>query len=192
MRDKNVWSHDILVNKAKLIAKTKEFSFNVFNETFREFRPLGYSATRLKKSLKHFVTLKTKRNDIVFSSTEQKNIVEEWNNHLGEEMASKIFRKCWFEHEGIDEDESGSGGKIKGISNRQEFRTLVKISNEQILNYVACPDSLKKSEWKNYTGKPRPAERPPKDFGKWKKIPASMEEMFGKPYLTKEDWYINL
>ena len=190
MRDKNVWCHDILVNKAKFIAETKEFSFNVFNETFREFRPSGYSSTRLKKLLKHFVTLKTKRNDIVFSSTEQKNIVEEWNNHLGGEMASKIFRKGWFEHDGIDE--SGSGGKIRGMSNRQEFRTLVKISNEQILNYVACPDSLEKSEWKNYTGKPRPTERPPKDFGKWKEIPASMEEMFGKPYLTKKDWYINL
>jgi len=194
MKDRDVWRHDILIDKAKHIAKTNEFSFKVFNETFREFRPSGYSATRLKKSLKHFVTLKTKRKDIVFSIIEQKMIIEEWNNHLGEEMASKIYRKYWFEHDGIDENESGTGleSKITGIHNRQEFRTLVKISKEQMLNFIGCPDSLEMSEWKNYTEKPRPTERPPKDFGKWKKNPASMEEMFGKPYLTKEDWYINL
>ena len=41
-------------------------------------------------------------------------------------------------------------------------------------------------------GKPRPVEKMSKDFGEWKKNPASMEEMFGKPYLTKDDWFINL
>lgn len=192
MKDKDVWGHDILIEKAKHIAQIDKFSFKVFNETFREFRPSGYSATRLKKSLKHFVTLKTKREDIIFNATEQKMIVEEWNNHLGEDMASKILRKYWFEHDGMEENGSGVGGKITGIHNRQEFRTLVRISMEQMLNYIACTNPLEKSEWRDYTGKSIPAERPPKDFGKWQKVPASMEEMFGKPYLTKDDWYIKL
>ena len=31
-----------------------------------------------------------------------------------------------------------------------------------------------------------------KDNGEWKKVPAHMEDMFGKPYLTEEDWMISL
>ena len=62
----------------------------------------------------------------------------------------------------------------------------------QMLNYIGCPDALDNAEWKNYTGKPRPKEKPHKDNGEWKKVPAHMEDVFGKPYLTEEDWMISL
>ena len=62
----------------------------------------------------------------------------------------------------------------------------------QMLNYIGCPDALDNAEWKNYTGKPRPKEKPLKDNGEWKKVPAHMEDVFGKPYLTEEDWMISL
>ena len=100
-------------------------------------------------------------------------------------MASKIYRKYWFEHDGISSDET-----IKGIRNRQEYRTLKKISQEQLIGFIACPDKLEGAEWKNYTNKPRPSERI--IHNGWQKVPASMEDLFGKPYLTKEDWYINI
>ena len=81
---------------------------------------------------------------------------------------------------------------ITGIHNEHAYITLARISMMQMLNYIGCPDALDNAEWKNYTGKPRPKEKPHKDNGEWKKVPAHMEDMFGKPYLTEEDWMIML
>ena len=39
---------------------------------------------------------------------------------------------------------------------------------------------------------PAPKEKPHKDNGVWKKVPAHMEDLFGKPYLTEEEWMISL
>lgn len=113
-------------------------------------------------------------------------IVNEWNNTIGPEMASKIYRKYWFEHDGIDANSSDK--TIKGIRNRQEYRTLKKISKEQLIEFIGCPDPLEGAELKDYTNKPRPHEKITQNG--WQKVPAMMEEFFGKPYLTKEDWYI--
>ena len=166
------------------------FSYNVFAEAFRLFRPKGNSATKMKKAVSDFITLRAKVSDIVFNDEERMAITEEWNQTIGPDMASKIYRKYWFEHDGVENP--SSGGKIKGIRNRQEYRTLKKISQEQFLEFIACPDSLKGAEWKNYTNKPRPSEKVAADNGKWKKVPASMQELFGKPYLTKDDWHIEM
>ena len=67
---------------------------------------------------------------------------------------------------------------ITGIHNEHAYRTLARISMMQMLNYIGCPDALDNAEWKNYTGKPRPKEKPHKDNGEWKKVPAHMEDMF--------------
>lgn len=181
-----LWVKDALVDKTKQIVKMNVFSYNVFTETFRLFRPKGYSATKMKKEVSDIISLKTKVDDIVFNDEEQMAIVNEWNNTIGPEMASKIYRKYWFEHDGIDANSSDK--TIKGIRNRQEYRTLKKISQEQLIEFIGCPDSLEGAEWKNYTNKPRPLEKITQNG--WQEVPAMMEEFFGKPYLTKEDWYI--
>ena len=49
---------------------------------------------------------------------------------------------------------------------------------------------LKVYKEKNYTNMPRPQEKSRSDDGQWKKIEASMNSVFGKPYLTEEDWMI--
>lgn len=189
-KGKTLWVKDALIEKTKQIVQMDTFSYNVFAEAFRLFRPKGYSATKMKKAVSDFVTLRAKVSDVVFNDEERKAITEEWNQTIGPDMASKIYRKYWFEHDGVENP--SSGGKIKGIRNRQEYRTLKKISQEQFLEFVACPDSLKGAEWKNYTNKPRPSEKVAADNGKWKKVPASMQELFGKPYLTKDDWHIEI
>ena len=181
-----LWVKDALVDKTKQIVKMNVFSFNVFTETFRLFRPKGYSATKMKKEVFDIISLKTKVDDIVFNDEEQVAIVNEWNNTIGPEMASKIYRKYWFEHDGVDADSSDK--TIKGIRNRQEYRTLKKISQEQLIEFIGYPEKLEGAEWKNYTNKPRPLEKITQNG--WQKVPAMMEEFFGKPYLTKEDWYI--
>ena len=106
-------------------------------------------------------------------------------------FAEVIFRKRWFEHEGVKDDGEGKE-VITGIHNEHAYRTLARISMMQMLNYIGCPDALDNAEWKNYTCKPRPKEKPHKDNGEWKKVPAHMEDVFGKPYLTEEDWMISL
>ena len=187
----SIWIKDKFIAKAASIATQNEFSFNVFDETFREFRPKGYSSTKLKKSLSGKVVLHTKFADVVFDESEKREIVEEWNNVTGRKFAEIIFRKRWFEHDDVQDD--GEGREvITGIHNEHAYRTLARISMMQMLNYIGCPDTLNGAEWKNYTGKPRPKEKPRKDNGEWKKVPAHMEDVFGKPYLTEEDWMIIL
>ena len=187
----SIWIKDKFIAKAASIATQNEFSFNVFDETFREFRPKGYSSTKLKKSLSGKVVLHTKFADVVFDESEKREIVEEWNNVTGRKFAEIIFRKRWFEHDDVQDDGEGKE-VITGIHNEHAYRTLARISMMQTLNYIWCPDTLNGAEWKNYTGKPRPKEKPRKDNGEWKKVPAHMEDMFGKPYLTEEDWMISL
>lgn len=187
----SIWIKDKFIAKAASIATQNEFSFNVFDETFREFRPKGYSSTKLKKSLSGKVVLHTKFADVVFDESEKREIVEEWNNVTGRKFAEIIFRKRWFEHDDVQDDGEGKE-VITGIHNEHAYRTLARISMMQTLNYIGCPDTLNGAEWKNYTGKPRPKEKPRKDNGEWKKVPAHMEDVFGKPYLTEEDWMIIL
>ena len=187
----SIWIKDKFIAKAASIATQNEFSFNVFDETFREFRPKGYSSTKLKKSLSGKVVLHTKFADVVFDESEKREIVEEWNNVTGRKFAEIIFRKRWFEHDDVQDDGEGKE-VITGIHNEHAYRTLARISMMQTLNYIWCPDTLNGAEWKNYTGKPRPKEKPRKDNGEWKKVPAHMEDVFGKPYLTEEDWMIIL
>lgn len=187
----SIWIKDKFIAKAASIATQNEFSFNVFDETFREFRPKGYSSTKLKKSLYGKVVLHTKFADVVFDESEKREIVEEWNNVTGRKFAEIIFRKRWFEHDDVQDDGEGKE-VITGIHNEHAYRTLARISMMQTLNYIWCPDTLNGAEWKNYTGKPRPKEKPRKDNGEWKKVPAHMEDVFGKPYLTEEDWMIIL
>lgn len=189
-KGETLWVKDTLIEKTKQIVLMNTFSYSVFTETFRLYRPKGYSATKMKKAVSDFVTLRAKVSDVVFNDEERKTITEEWNQTIGPDMASKIYRKYWFEHDGVENP--SSSGKIKGIRNRQEYRTLKKISQEQFLEFIACPDSLEGAEWKNYTNKPRSSEKVAADNGKWKKVPASMQELFGKPYLTKDDWYIEM
>ena len=181
-----LWVKDALIDKTKQIVKMNVFSYSVFTETFRLFRPKGYSATKMKKEVSDYITLKTKVDDIVFNDEEQMAIVNEWNSTIGPDMASKIYRKNWFEYDGFDG--KSSDGQIKGIRNNQDYRTLKKISIEQLIVFIACPDKPEGAEWKNYTNKPRPSERPTQNC--WQKVPPMMEDFFGKPYLTKEDWYI--
>lgn len=185
-----LWVKDALIEKTKQIVLLNTFSYSVFTEAFRLYRPKGYSATKMKKAVSDFVTLRAKVSDVVFNDEERKAITEEWNQTIGPDMASKIYRKSWFEHDGVEYP--SSGGKIEGIRNCQEYRTLKKISQEQFLEVIACPDPLGEAEWKNYTNKPRPIEKVMADNGGWKKIPASMQEVFGKPYLTKDDWCIEM
>jgi hypothetical protein len=55
---------------------------------------------------------------------------------------------------------------------------------------ISEPNGPEGAEWKNYTNMPRPQEKSRSDDGQWKKIEASMNSVFGKPYLTEEDWRI--
>ncbi|WP_308393614.1 FRG domain-containing protein [Prevotella sp.] len=185
-----LWVKDALIDKTKQIAQMNVFSYSVFTETFRFFRPKGYSATKMKKEVSDYITLKTRVDDMVFDDKEKKAIVNDWNSTIGPDMASKIYRKNWFEHDGVDD--GLSDGKIQGIRNRQDYRTLKRISHEQLIGFVACPDNLEGAEWKNYTNKPRPSNSERKIQKGWQKVPASMEEYYGKPYLTKKDWYIKI
>ena len=185
-----LWIKDELVDKAKSITKQEVFSFGVFNETFCDYRPKGFSGNKLKKCLPNGIKLKTKVEDVVFPAEERTQIIERWNNDLGKSMASTIFRKKWFEHEGVEDSNDGQQ-RIVGIHNEHAFRSLKQLETQQMLLMITCPDGPEGAEWKNYTNTPctRKKMKAP-DNTQWTKVPARMEDMFGNPYLTEKDWWI--
>ncbi len=190
-KGESLWIKDKLIPKTKGIAGMTTFSYDVFKEAFDKYRPKGYSKTMMKAALTNeHVVLVRKHDDVVFDMQEQQEIIDEWNSTLGKEVCEKIVRKYWFEHEVIEEPKDGKWGQVKGMKNRQEFNTLKHISEFMMIMMVAEPNGPEGAEWKNYTNKPRPAEKNRPDDGKWKKVEASMNSIFGKPYLTEEDWKI--
>lgn len=185
-----LWIKDELVDKAKAIAKQEVFSFDVFNEAFYDYRSKGFSGNKLKKYLPNDIKLKTKVEDVVFTAEERTQIIELWNNKLGKAMASTIFRKRWFEHEGVEDSNDGQQ-RIVGIHNEHAFRSLKQLETQQMLLMIACPDGPEGAEWKNYTNTPCTKKKmKAADNAQWTKVPARMEDMFGSPYLTKKDWRI--
>lgn len=190
-KGESLWIKDKLIEKTKQIVGQTTFSYSVFKEAFEKYRPKGYSKTKMKVALANEkIALVKKLDDIVFDEKERQEIIDDWNTTLGKEVAEKIVRKYWFEHEGMEEPKDGKWGQIKGMKNRQEFNTLKHISEYMMILMIAEPDGPEGAEWKNYTNTPRPPEKSRPDDGQWKKIEASMNSVFGKPYLTEDDWKI--
>lgn len=189
---KSIWiKDDRLIDKTKQIAEQKCFSYSVFKETFERYRPKGFSKTKLKVALeKEQVALVQKQADVTFNEIEKKEIVDEWNGIIGKNMCEKIVRKPWFEHEGFEEPKDGKWGKVIGMKNRSEFNTLKHISDSIMMLMIAEPNGPEGAEWKNYMNTPKPIEKSRPGDGQWRKIPASMSSVFGKPFLTEEDWII--
>lgn len=190
-KGESLWIKDKLIGKTKQIVGQTTFSYAVFKEAFEKYRPKGYSKTKMKAALvNEKIVLLNKLDDIVFDEKERQEIIDDWNTSLGKEVAEKIVRKYWFEHEGMEEPKDGKWGQIKGMKNRQDFNTLKHISEYMMILMISEPNGPEGAEWKNYTNTPRPQEKSRSDDGQWKKIPASMNSVFGKPYLTEEDWRI--
>lgn len=190
-KGESLWIKDKLIEKTKQIVRQTIFSYSVFKEAFEKYRPKGYSKTKMKAALANEkIILVKKQDDCVFDKKEQQEIIDDWNTNLGKEVAKKIVRKFWYEHEGIEEPKDGKWGQIKGMKNRQEFNTLKHISEYMMILMISEPNGPEGAEWKNYTNTPRPQEKSRPDDGQWKKIEASMNSVFGKPYLTEEDWMI--
>lgn len=188
-----IWIKDYLIDKTKMIASQTRFSYSTFDETFEAYRPKGYSKTKLKKELRGIAELEKNWPDIVFDEEEQEAIIQEWNTNLGAKMAAAIRRKPWFEMDGVEDSGDDKFPKqIKGIRNKNDYRTLKRISEMQMLIFVSAPNGPEGAEWVNYQNSPRPKDKLREDNGKWKKIPASMETLFGKTYLTEDDWRINI
>ena len=186
-----LWVKDELVDKARAISVQSEFSFDVFNQTYNNYRPKGYSRNKLKQLMPNGIFLRPKTKDIVFSDEEKKSLVERWNADLGKEMCSHIFRKRHFNFEGKEKNSDGTE-HLKGIYNEQDFRSVKQLEIYQMLALIACPDALEGAEWKNYTDMPIPRSKIKrlKDEGKWIKVPAHMEDVFGASYLKESDWRI--
>lgn len=182
----SLWVKDIIIEKAKVIAVQNRFSFQVLGETFNRFKPKGFSRTSMIKALRaKGISFDTHEPDVVFSEEEQRKIIEKWNSETGAKMAKSIRRKPWFEHDPI---KGNDHEQITGIRNHHDYRTLERIGLEQMMILILNPDAPEGAEWKNYMDTPRPQKSRNEVFEGM--IPASMENMFGKEFLTEEDWRI--
>lgn len=179
-----IWIKDELIKKAKKIKTSQVFSFAIFNETYREFRPKVFSKTSLKRALANRgIQLKSKASSFVFDADETEAIKYEWNSHRGTWMAQHIIRRPWYEHDGIDEE----SGKVLGIHNRNNFRSLERLSQRFLLELMASPEAPQGAVWRNYTNTPTPKSHKRMET-QWTKIPMYMEDVFGQTYLEEKDW----
>ena len=177
-----LWIKDILADKCRIIAQQTDFSFDVFNETFRSFRPKGYSANKLKKRFPSNIHLLTKHPDLLFNTEEQWEIVNGWNTLIGPKMASTIYRKRWVECK--------EGDTPIASEHWHKFRTFERINQTQWLYLTGAPDPLEGAQWVNYLNTPQSVSKHFQSSSEWQKIPKSFEDLFGAPYLTEDDWRI--
>lgn len=181
-----LWVKDVIIGKAKDIAAQDRFSFRVFGQTFDLYKPNGFSRTKMIKALRaRGVKFDAHEPNVLFTEEEQKEIIEKWNAETGAKMAKLIRRKPWFEH---DPMEGKDYEQITGIRNHHDYRTLGRIGLEQTMILMLNPDAPEGAEWKNYMDTPRSQNGSNKAFEMM--IPASMENMFGKEFLSEEDWRI--
>lgn len=187
MHKKPIWQvDDLLISKTKQIAEMRSFPYDIFNETYKDFPPIGgYSRSKMKRALSGKVQLGTKTPIVSFDDQEKKAIIEEWNDGLGEKVAQTIRHKFWYEYDKIDEK-----GHISGKKEEKKFRDLGLIYETQLFSLLKNPKGPSGAEWVNDTQRPAPKRRIRKGAGELKKIPPMLMEMYGKPYLTKDDWYI--
>ena len=189
-KGESLWIKDKLIGKTKKIAEQTSFSFRVFRETFDKYRPKGWSKKKMKKALEIEGVILVKNQEMVlFDETEQREIVDEWNNHLGEATCNKIVRKCWFEDEGI-EKRDGSMEECVNISNYSSFNTLNHIAYIRMICMLTDPNGPEGAEWKCYVNSPRPQQKKRPMEGEWEKVPGTSTSIFGKSFLVESDWKI--
>ena len=187
-----LWVKDELVEKAKLIATQTEFSFNLFGETFKKFRPKGFSRNKLKAELSRLIKLSSDCKDLEFSEDERKAIVDSWNRNQAQNAATHIVRRRWFK-DGNDNDNFTHGPGYKPqIEEDHKYFTPEIISRINLLKTVAHVDPPLNAEWVNYMKTPDEHRIPKKylDEG-WKKVPSCYYDVKGKPWLTLEECRID-
>lgn len=189
-RGKDLWIDDPLADKTKIIKEVNTFSFKIFDRAFQEFRPKGYSKTKLKKELKqHDICLTKDCDNILFSTDECQQFIYEWNEHKGKEFCDTIGRRPWFETEEHDDD--GTEAFNVKVNQKYDYRTLKMIAETELIKFVACPEGPIGAEWINYMNTPNETHRPfTKEEQQWTKVPARIENLFSKRYLTAEDYLI--
>ncbi len=183
-----LWIHDSLISITKRIASQTEFSYDVFKETYNQYRPKGLSRNKLKEEIRQElpnIVIRKGIPDIAFSKEERANIIGEWNNRLGREVCSKIVRKPWFNH-----SHNKITGKVTNIHNRSEFMTFNHLTEKIWLRMVGTPEGPIDAEWLNYKNTPCPQKRIQPNDGKYEKVEASMNTEFGTSWLEEKDWII--
>lgn len=190
---RDLWIDDILATKTKQISDISSFSFKLFDRTFEEFRPKGYSKTKLKKELVKEGSILGRNGQIVsFSQEEINHAITRWNESEGEVFCNLIGRRPWFIQE--DKMETISDDKCEykvKVGTQNDYRTLTMLGENAMLMFIANPNGPEHSDWVNYMNTPNETHKYfTKEEGQWKHIPAKMVNLFAKRYLTKDDYLI--
>lgn len=188
---RDLWIEDILAVKTKMVKEIRDFSFDVFDAAYERFRPKGYSKTKLKRELiSQGFTLAKIMNKPVFSEEECSDFINRWNNGEGEKFCDTIGRRPWFETTDALPGEVDGKRKVN-IINPQDYRNLKMIAETELIRFLVHPDGPEGAEWVNYMNTPNETHRPfTKEEQQWTKVPAHMENLFSKRYLTRNDYII--
>ena len=188
---RDLWVEDILAVKTKVVKGMTDFSFGLFDKTYERFRPKGYSKTKLKRELASLgFTLSKTMSQPIFSEDECSDFIQKWNNGDGEKFCDLIGRRAWFETADAPLEDDGTH-KVNIIASH-DYRNLKMIAETELLRFLSHPDGPEGAEWINYMNTPNETHRPfTKEEQQWTKIPAHMENLFSKRYLTRDDYWIN-
>lgn len=190
---RELWIPDILAIKTKKIAATTTFSYEVFARAYEEFRPKGFSRTKLKKALlNEGISLAKHVEKVCFSEAEKQDSIQKWNNGEGKSFCDTIGRRPWYEEIGKDKANSEKEGQCNvKVGPINHYRTLKMLAEVAYLGLVAHPEGPDEAEWINYKNTPNETHRPfSKKEQEWTRVPARLVNLFAQRYLQEEDYLI--
>ncbi|HOU69269.1 MAG: FRG domain-containing protein [Paludibacteraceae bacterium] len=181
-KGEKLWIKDELCDKTLQIAKKKHFSFNVFDETWNSFRPMGYSKTKLKSNLKNIgVALSKDSTSSFFSDTEKREIIERWNGSVSKEMQQKICRRVWRDNKvGNRYLDEHLFSLEKHVCQLEALRMITgAVTGDCPGHYVTYNESKNKKKYQTYGSE-------------WQKLPEIDRQPKSEPFLTDEDMKLNV
>ncbi|MFI3292437.1 MAG: FRG domain-containing protein [Rikenellaceae bacterium] len=115
-----LWTKDDVIDKANSIINKQEFSYRIFNETWRRYQPNLYSKTQMKNKLAEAgIFLSSKCREEQFTEEEKESIIDEWYNGKDKILTSNIVSRKWYD------------GKIVLADNVEAFKRLSNIPISQ-------------------------------------------------------------
>jgi len=177
---KKLWIKDILAENAKKIAAKTEFSVTTFKKACDQYLPKGLSKNKLKKMLKESGVYISTHNEIsMFSSCENQEIINKWNEEQINTSIIQIRRRFW--NEMTDNNKAGR---------RHEFRTLEMLKQIELLRLVGNKSGIEEYQKQSIANEKTFNQSCKDDDTGWQKVPGRYELAKSEMFLTKEDCII--
>ena len=182
-KGENLWTKDILAEKAKVISLKTKFSVFTFNKTWEKYPIKTLSKNKTLKLLKEAdISISTHNTISKFSNNEINDFINKWNNEEVDKVIYQLRRRFWHE---LDDNN-------KAVK-RHEFRTLKILQQTELLRLVGNKSGIG-DETKQHRVTKNSSNNSLRNSSStgWQKVPGHYELLKSEMFLKKEDCIINL